>query len=94
MDRGAWRAIVHGVPRIGHNLATKPPPKPGFLEKPVGSSSPKSAPGKEEYHVERLGHPKLPSPAWLQLPGRDNRGRGDKGPQQRAGEGEKPLQNI
>ena len=26
MDRGAWRAIVHGVARIGHNLATKPPP--------------------------------------------------------------------
>ena len=26
MDRGTWRAIVHGVTRIGHNLATKPPP--------------------------------------------------------------------
>ena len=26
MDRGTWRAIVHGVARIGHNLATKPPP--------------------------------------------------------------------
>ena len=25
MDRGAWRAIVHGVSWVGHNLATKPP---------------------------------------------------------------------
>ena len=25
MGRGAWRAIVHGVARVGHNLATKPP---------------------------------------------------------------------
>ena len=26
MDRGAWLATVHGVSRVGHNLATKPPP--------------------------------------------------------------------
>ena len=26
MDRGAWWATVHGVTRVGHNLATKPPP--------------------------------------------------------------------
>jgi len=25
-DRGTWWAAVHGVPRVGHNLATKPPP--------------------------------------------------------------------
>ena len=25
MDRGAWWATVHGVARVGHNLATKPP---------------------------------------------------------------------
>ena len=25
MDRGAWRARVHGVARVGHDLATKPP---------------------------------------------------------------------
>ena len=24
-DRGAWQATVHGVARVGHNLATKPP---------------------------------------------------------------------
>ena len=23
MDRGAWQATVHGVARIGHNLATE-----------------------------------------------------------------------
>ena len=26
MDRGAWRATVHRVARVGHDLATKPPP--------------------------------------------------------------------
>ena len=25
-DRGAWRAIVHGVTRVGHDSATKPAP--------------------------------------------------------------------
>ena len=26
MDRGDWQATVDGVARVGHNLATKPPP--------------------------------------------------------------------
>ena len=26
MDRGAWGATVYGVARVGHNLATIPPP--------------------------------------------------------------------
>ena len=26
MDRGPWQATVHGVTRVGHDLATKPPP--------------------------------------------------------------------
>ena len=26
MDRGAWQATDNGVARVGHNLATKPPP--------------------------------------------------------------------
>ena len=26
MDRGAQRATVHGVPRVGHDLVTKPLP--------------------------------------------------------------------
>ena len=25
MDSGAWWATVHGVARVGHDLATKPP---------------------------------------------------------------------
>ena len=28
MDRGAWRAIVHGVLRVRYDLATKPPSPP------------------------------------------------------------------
>ena len=28
MDRGAWRATVHGIVRVGHDLVTKPPPPP------------------------------------------------------------------
>ena len=28
MDRGAGQAIVHRVARVGHDLATKPPPPP------------------------------------------------------------------
>ena len=28
MDREAWQATVHGVTRVGHDLATKPPPPP------------------------------------------------------------------
>ena len=28
MDRGAWQATVHGVTKVGHNLATKPPQPP------------------------------------------------------------------
>ena len=26
MDRGDWQATVHGVTRVRHDLATKPPP--------------------------------------------------------------------
>ena len=29
MDKGAWQAIVYGIARVGHNLATKPPPQRG-----------------------------------------------------------------
>ena len=28
MDRGTWLAAVYGVTRVGHDLATKPPPPP------------------------------------------------------------------
>ena len=32
MDRGAWQARVHGVTRVEHNLATKPPSPPKHLQ--------------------------------------------------------------
>ena len=35
MDRGAWRATVHGVLSIGHDLATEPPP-PGVDQQVTG----------------------------------------------------------
>ena len=38
MDRGAWRATVHGVARVGHKLVTKLPPPPlqySCLENPM-----------------------------------------------------------
>ena len=28
MNRGTWQATVQGVARVGHDLATKPPPPP------------------------------------------------------------------
>ena len=41
MDKGAWQATVHGVTRVGHDLATKPPPpKVGF---PGGSDCKESS---------------------------------------------------
>jgi len=30
MDRGAWQAKVHGVARVGHDLATKPTNQPSL----------------------------------------------------------------
>ena len=33
MDRGAWWATVHGVARVGHDLAAKPPPPRARLGK-------------------------------------------------------------
>ena len=41
MDRGAWWATVHGVARVGHDLATKPPPKQwesGWIQQHPSSS--------------------------------------------------------
>ena len=33
ISRGAWQATVHGVKRVGHDLATKPPPYNSIPEK-------------------------------------------------------------
>ena len=40
MDRGAWQTTVHGVTRVGHDLATKPPPPPDrkYSEKKIPES--------------------------------------------------------
>ena len=35
MDRGAWWATVHGITRVGHDLAAKPPPHHCDLEDSV-----------------------------------------------------------
>ena len=35
MDRGAWWATVHGITRVGHDLAAKPPPHHCVLEDSV-----------------------------------------------------------
>ena len=36
MDREAWQASVYGVARVGHKLATKPPPElPKWFENSV-----------------------------------------------------------
>ena len=37
MDRGAWRATVWGIARVGYDLATKPPPQPHPNEYEVAS---------------------------------------------------------
>ena len=48
MDRGAWQATVHGVARVGRNLATKERerengnspgdlPAPGITQKPLNT---------------------------------------------------------
>ena len=38
MDRGAWRAIVHEVTRVGLELMTKPPPRAKKASMPLLSS--------------------------------------------------------
>jgi len=53
MDRGAWRATVHGVTRVGHILATKPPAP---LSTPVFSGFPCGSAGKKfTYNAGDLG---------------------------------------
>ena len=32
MDRGAWWVTVHGIARVGHDLATAPPPPLGEID--------------------------------------------------------------
>ena len=71
MDRGAWWAIVHGVARVGHDLATKPQPPPftflcfvmGFLDGSEVNNQPANArdvgliPGLGKSPEEEKGSP-------------------------------------
>ena len=71
MDTGAWGAIVHGVARVGHDLATKPPPPPftflcsvmGFLDGSEVNNQPANArdvgliPGLGKSPEEEKGSP-------------------------------------
>ena len=43
MDRGAWRATVHGVPRVEHNRAAKRSAARTWVGLPCGSDSKESA---------------------------------------------------
>ena len=38
MHRGPWRATIHGVARVGHDLVTKPPP---YVKKSVSEGTSK-----------------------------------------------------
>ena len=43
MDGGASQATVHGVARVGHDLATKPPPTVSKCSKSANELHPKVA---------------------------------------------------
>ena len=46
MDRGAWQATAHGVSRVGHDRATKPPQGQKAKNLPANAGDPGSIPGK------------------------------------------------
>ena len=46
MNRGAWRAVVHEIARVRHDLATKPPPQLKELKK--RKLDPERAGGRKE----------------------------------------------
>ena len=48
MDRGAWRATVHGVTRVGHDLVTKPPPPPNTMQVSLKAIESLHVPGNQE----------------------------------------------
>ena len=57
MDRGAWQATVHAVARVGHQLATKPPPpviELGFCSGSVVKNMP-AMQETQETRVQSLG---------------------------------------
>ena len=60
MDRGAWRAMVYGVPRVRYNLVTKPPPPPvsplGVSKASLEAQMVKNLPAVRETCIRSLGH--------------------------------------
>ena len=58
MDRGAWRATVHRVSRVGHDLATKPPPPYNLYLRTSPSCSSiyiiTILGGKQKHHLHQL----------------------------------------
>ena len=64
MDKGAWQATVHGVARVKHYLATKPPPPPPkFCLSPIYPTNTEKAMAP---HSNTLAW-KIP---WMEDPGR------------------------
>ena len=55
MDRGAWQALVHGVTRIGHDLAIKPPPHIFLYGASPVAQMIKNLPEIQETWVQSLG---------------------------------------
>ena len=52
MDREAWQATVHGIARVGHDLATKPPALNGTeFEQTPGASEEQGSPHAGVYGV-------------------------------------------
>ena len=48
MDRGTYQATVHGVTRVRHNLAFKPPPMRGISRKSSNLQSEKDKSSRDE----------------------------------------------
>ena len=65
MDRGAWRATIHGITRVGHNLVTKPPPFHNIVVA-FAIQQHKSATGAHiSPHPEPLSHLHPPPSLWV-----------------------------
>ena len=48
MDRGAWRAPVHGIARVRHDLATKLPPPYIYVYLQLNEHEFEQTPGNSE----------------------------------------------
>ena len=65
MNRENWRVIVHGVARVGHNLATKPPPL--YLHEIKGERKRKGK-KKERTEITNIQTSVLQIRAYLRIP--------------------------